>query len=109
MYHRHVVAKASFSSIDSHIWQMLWKWARRRHPTKGARWVRNRYFRADGHRSWDFATKASWLFRVITIPISRHVKIQAMANPFDPVWATYFARRRIAKRSVGCSVPQPWC
>jgi transposase-like protein len=23
MYHRHVVAKASFSSIDSHIWQLL--------------------------------------------------------------------------------------
>ncbi|WP_414735992.1 group II intron maturase-specific domain-containing protein [Ensifer adhaerens] len=25
MHHRHVVAKASFSSIDAHIWQMLWK------------------------------------------------------------------------------------
>ncbi len=109
MYHRHVVAKASFSSIDSHIWQMLWKWASRRHPTKGARWVRNRYFRVDGHRSWDFATKASRLFRAMTIPISRHVKIQGRANPFDPVWTPYFARRRIAKRSVGCSVPQPWC
>jgi RNA-directed DNA polymerase len=109
LYHRHVVAKASFSSIDSHIWQMLWKWARRRHPTKGARWVRNRYFRVDGHRSWDFATKASWLFRAMTIPILRHVKILGVANPFDPVWTTYFARRRIAKRSIGCSVPYPWC
>jgi len=57
MYHRHVVAKASFSSIDSHIWQLLWKWAMRRHPMKGARWVKNRYFRADATRSWDFATK----------------------------------------------------
>ena len=26
MYHRHVVAKATFSLIDSHIWQLLWKW-----------------------------------------------------------------------------------
>ena len=39
MYHRHVVAKATFSTIDSHIWHLLWKWARRRHPTKGARWA----------------------------------------------------------------------
>ncbi|MFS8980262.1 group II intron maturase-specific domain-containing protein, partial [Cupriavidus necator] len=51
MYHRHVVAKATFSTIDSHIWHLLWKWARRRHPTKGARWVRQRYYRRDGHRS----------------------------------------------------------
>lgn len=104
MYHRHVVAKASFSSIDSHIWQMLWKWASRRHPMKGARWVRNRYFRVDGHRSWDFATKGPAdastsgcrLFRAMTIPITRHVKIRGLANPFDPAWSTYFARRRIA-------------
>jgi len=75
-YHRHVVAKASFSSIDSQIWQLLWKWAVRRHPTKGARWVRNRYFHADGHRSWEFATSGPVssnahrlrLFRAMTIP-----------------------------------------
>src|SRR6476469_3986908 len=30
MYHRHVVAKATFSLIDSHIWQLLRKWAVRR-------------------------------------------------------------------------------
>jgi hypothetical protein len=56
MYHRHVVAKATFSLIDSHIWQLLRKWAVRRHPTKGARWMRRRYFQTDGQRSWDFAT-----------------------------------------------------
>jgi RNA-directed DNA polymerase len=86
MYHRHVVAKASFLSIDSHIWQRLWKWAKRRHPTKGARWVRNRYFRVDGHRSWDFATKGPAdgstsgfrLFRAMTIPITRHVKVRGL-------------------------------
>ncbi|WP_287365070.1 reverse transcriptase domain-containing protein [Mesorhizobium sp.] len=117
MYHRHVVAKASFSSIDSHIWQMLWKWASRRHPMKGARWVRNRYFRVDGHRSWDFATKGPadastsgcQLFRAMTIPITRHVKIRGLANPFDPAWSTHFARRRIAKPSVQLLGATPWC
>ncbi|WP_352762881.1 group II intron maturase-specific domain-containing protein [Mesorhizobium sp. M0847] len=117
MHHRHVVAKASFSSIDSHIWQMLWKWASRRHPTKGARWVRNRYFRVDGHRSWDFATKGPAdastsgcrLFRAMTIPITRHVKIRGLANPFDPAWFTYFARRRVAKPSVQLFGATPWC
>ena len=117
MYHHHVVAKASFSSIDSHIWQLLWKWAKRRHPTKGARWVRNRYFRVDGHRSWDFATKGLAdgstsgfrLFRAMTIPITRHVKIRGLANPFDQVWTAYFARRRTAKRPVKLFGAIPWC
>jgi len=117
MYHRHVVAKASFSSIDSHIWQLLWKWAKRRHPMKGARWVRTRYFRVDGHRSWDFATKGPAdgntsglrLFRAMTVPIARHVKVRGLANPFDPAWATYFARRRTAKRSVKLFGATPWC
>ncbi len=117
MYHRHVVAKASFSSIDSHIWRLLWNWARRRHPNKGARWVRRRYFQADGHRSWDFATKSSAdsstsgfrLFRAMTIPITRHVKIRGLANPFDSEWANYFSRRRTATRSVKLFGATPWC
>ncbi|WP_395400877.1 group II intron reverse transcriptase/maturase [Pseudoduganella sp. UC29_106] len=117
MYHRHVVAKASFSSIDSHIWNRLWRWARRRHPNKGARWVRSRYFRVNGDRSWDFATKNSAddsisefrLFRAQTTPIMRHVKIRGLAHPFDPVWATYFARRRTAKRAVKLFGATPWC
>ena len=117
MYHRHVVAKASFSSVDSHVWQLLWKWARRRHPTKGARWVRKRYFQVDGLRSWDFAAKASpegrdnglRLFRTMTVPITRHVKIRGQATPFDPAWDSYFARRRTAKRAVELFGATPWC
>jgi RNA-directed DNA polymerase len=84
---------------------------------KGARWVRNRYFRVDGHRSWDFATKGPAdgstsgfrLFRAMTIPITRHVKVRGLANPFDPVWTTYFARRRTAKRSVKLFGATTWC
>jgi RNA-directed DNA polymerase len=116
-YHRHVVSKATFSSIDSHIWQRLWKWAKRRHPMKGARWVRQRYFRRNGYRFWDFATEGSTegdtcglqLFRATTVAIQRHVKIRGLANPFDPAWTFYFARRRTAKRSVGLPGATQWC
>ncbi|QBY55467.1 group II intron reverse transcriptase/maturase (plasmid) [Cupriavidus oxalaticus] len=116
MYHRHAVAKATFSSVDSHIWQLLWKWAKRRHPTKGARWVRKRYFRVEGYRSWVFATESPScgmrgieLFRATTIPITRHVKIRSGAQPFDPEWDTYLARRQTANRSVKLSGATPWC
>jgi len=44
-YHRHIVASEVFSSVDSQIWRLLWRWAKRRHPNKGARWIRAQYFK----------------------------------------------------------------
>jgi len=117
MYHRHVAAKATFSSIDSHIWHILFRWACRRHTTKGARWVLRRYFRPRGRQSWVFATRGSAggntgsveLFSALTLAIRRHVKIPGAANPFDPAWTTYLARRRAAKRSVNLFGATLWC
>lgn len=102
MYHRHVVSKSRFSSIDHQIWRLLWKWAMRRHPTKGAAWVRQKYFRTEGNQNWVFAaetkvngsTQRLRFFRASTIPIVRHVKIRGLSNPFDPAWLPYFTQRR---------------
>ena len=106
MYHRHVVSKSRFSSIDTQIWRLLWRWAMRRHPSKGASWVRQKYFHAEGYQNWVFAADKQVgdsiqrlrLFRATTIPIVRHVKIRGMANPFDPAWSSYFAQRRVVKK-----------
>ena len=117
MYHRHCAAKATFSSIDSHIWQMLFRWALRRHQAKGARWVLRRYFRAKRNRSWIFATKRSAdgntgsaeIFSAPTLAIRRHVKIPGAATPFDPEWTAYLNRRQAAKRSVNLFGATQWC
>lgn len=117
MYHRHCAAKATFSSIDSHIWHMLFRWALRRHQTKGARWVLRRYFRAKRNKSWVFATKRSAdgttgsveIFRAPTLAIRRHVKIRGASNPFDSEWTDYFARRQAAKRSANLFGATLWC
>lgn len=34
------------------------------------------------------------LIKAADVPIRRHVKIRATANPFDPVWDSYFAKRQ---------------
>jgi RNA-directed DNA polymerase len=101
MYHRHVVAKSRFSWLDHQIWQLLWNWARRRHPMKPTNWVKNRYFHASGHAHWVFAakergpghTRLRAIFAAMSIPIVRHIKVRAEANPFDPAWDRYFAQR----------------
>jgi RNA-directed DNA polymerase len=39
MYHRYAKSKRIFSSVDCAIFKALWRWARRRHPRRGKRWV----------------------------------------------------------------------
>jgi RNA-directed DNA polymerase len=106
-YHRHVVAKETFGKIDNTVWLMLWHWAMRRHPNKGARWVKQRYFKTQGCRSWVFAAtekqkdgkdKELTLLKESDTPIQRHVKIRANANPHDPKWEPYFATRWCQKK-----------
>jgi RNA-directed DNA polymerase len=102
-YHRHVVAKTTYVKVDHHIWQALWRWARRRHPCKSRRWVRQKYFRTQGHRHWVFAAQTRrydgkprtlTLISAADTRIVRHVRVKSDANPFDPAWDSYFAERQ---------------
>lgn len=110
-YHRHIVSNAVFSYVDSAIWQALWRWARRRHPSKGARWVKRKYFPRIGPRDWVFAGTCTngrkeriTLPRASDVPIRRHVLIRGPAHPFDPQWNEYFYRRN---RPSGVVLPRP--
>ncbi|CAB3810464.1 group II intron reverse transcriptase/maturase [Paraburkholderia fynbosensis] len=106
-YYRHVVAKKAFAYVDHHVFQALIAWINRRHPNKSARWKRQRYFRSEGRRNWVFFAltrdglgKATCLdlFQAASVPITRHIKIQANATPYDPAITDYFARRAHFRR-----------
>jgi RNA-directed DNA polymerase len=100
-YHRHVVSKATFQACDHAIFWALWRWARRRHPTKGSRWVKAKYFCTRGRRHWVFFGEADgerhYLGNLARTPIRRHIKVREGANPFDPAWELYFERRLALK------------
>jgi RNA-directed DNA polymerase len=102
-YYRRVVSGAVFSYVDHEIWKALWRWAIRRHPNKGRRWVKEKYFPARAGRQWVFTgaekgadgTKREVrLFSAASLPIRRHVLVRGDANPFDPEWRAYFEGRR---------------
>jgi len=96
-FHRHIVAKKTFGRIDSRIYEMLWRWARRRHPNKGARWVKRKYFPQKGPRNWVFTPesgKGPTLVNASDTPIRRHVKVKSQAHPFAPEWTPYFEERK---------------
>jgi RNA-directed DNA polymerase len=102
-YHRHSCASRTFAKAQWRIWRVLWRWAKRRHPNKGAQWLVRRYFQKPGQIGWVFATteqaRDGTLRRTRLInlrddvPIRRHVKVKVGANPFDPEWELYFEQR----------------
>jgi RNA-directed DNA polymerase len=101
-YHRHSASKRTFTKVDSAIFVALWRWAQRRHPKKHRRWVARKYFTTRGNRHWVFhgtmintngERKEQYLLKATTMPIQRHTKIKAAANPYDPAWEVYFEER----------------
>ena len=81
-YHQSVCASEAFSHIDYVLFELLWRWAKRRHPKKGKWWVSTNYWHRRGNRSWVFSTERKELLRVDHIPIVRHTKIRINANPY---------------------------
>jgi RNA-directed DNA polymerase len=108
-YHRYVCSKRTFSFIDNHIRQQLWRWAKRRHRNKNATWTKAHYFRTIGNNTWCFFARHKRpglppetvdLFRASSIPVGdRHVKIRGNANPYLPQHAEYFQKREQWKRA----------
>jgi RNA-directed DNA polymerase len=102
MYHRYAASKGTFSYADHRIFQMVWRWCRRRHPKKNRRWIRTTYFQHDGHRHWAF-TGTLWnqkgqgrpiqLMAAAKVKIIRYVKIRSAVNPYDPTWELYLEAR----------------
>jgi RNA-directed DNA polymerase len=108
-YHRHVVAKKTFAKVDNAIWRALWRWACRRHPRKGRRWIYARYFHEIEGRSAVFSCKTLHrdgaerlllLRSAADVEIRRHIKIQRQATPFDPTFEEYFETRDARKMTT---------
>jgi RNA-directed DNA polymerase len=100
-YHRHVVASEAFSSVDTYVYEQLWRMLRRRYPKKPQRWLARKYWVTPGSR-WIFS--ATWsttkglrhaqVIRLSSLGIRRHIKVKADANPYLPEHSAYFWRRQ---------------
>jgi RNA-directed DNA polymerase len=102
MYHRYAASKRTFKYVDHRIFQMLWRWCRRRHPPKNRKWIMTTYFRQDGHRHWVFTGtllnqkgqgEPIQLMEAAKVRIIRYVKIRSAVNPYDPKWELYLEAR----------------
>jgi RNA-directed DNA polymerase len=103
LYHRHAASTRTFAWVDRWLFRKVWRWCRKRHQRKAAAWLKEQYFTCAGERNWVFTgtvynakgePSRVYLQEVAKIHITRHLKIQQDANPFDPQWALYFEQRR---------------
>jgi RNA-directed DNA polymerase len=105
-YHRQASSTRTFARVDDLVFRKLWRWARRRHANKGARWVKAKYFTQQGNDRWVFHGKVvdkqgQWhpvyLYKTAKTRIRRHVQVRGNANPYEPAWEAYF-EERLSKR-----------
>ena len=102
MYHRYAASNRTFTYVDYRIFQMVWRWCRRRHRNKSRKWIKEKYFQRDGHRHWVFTGTLrdhkgqGWpiqLMAAAKVRIIRYVKIRSDVNPYDPEWEPYLEAR----------------
>lgn len=101
-YYKSVAAKRTFADIDHWVWHKLYRWALRRHPNKGRRWIARKYFKqsllSKSRDKWVLTGKEKQgktvqIEKISLTPIIRHIKIRSNANPFLPEWEPYFEDR----------------
>ncbi|HJH28733.1 MAG TPA: group II intron reverse transcriptase/maturase [Methanosarcinaceae archaeon] len=96
-YHQSVVSKETFNKLDHIVWNMLWRWAKRRHPRKSRSWVVRKYWHHEGTRNWVFSTKKNKLKLLSDTKIVRHRCLKLDRNPY--IDKEYFDVRRCKLRA----------
>ncbi len=107
-YYRFVNSTDTFEALSHWLWDRLWYWATRRHPHKGKRWIKDRYFTKHNGRDWSFFARRTdgscvYLTYPKEIKILRHKKIRIDQNPYDSHDRPYFEERE--KKGVKMTLP----
>lgn len=105
-HYRTVTSQKTFSSISYHLWKVCYTMLRKRHRTRNAQWIFDKYFTKVEGNKWILCNKIRngsmekieiKLFQIAYVDIKRHTLCLSI-NPYDPINYDYF-RSRIVKKS----------
>jgi len=108
LYYRTVSSQKCFETCDHLLMQMLWHKMIRKHPQKGVKWIKGKYWRTIEGNTWTYATpenpKQRVLRRHAALSMKRHVKVKGRASPFDGdllYWAKRLKNHPLTKGTLG--------
>jgi len=81
-YHQSVVSAEIFRNLDHRMWNMLWRWAKRKHLDKSRIWVARKYWHSKDSRNWVFSTERNRLKLFSDTKIVRHTSLKRDKNPY---------------------------
>ena len=87
-YFRGVISSETFKKLDHLTYLKLRRWANRRHPNKGKKWVKDKYWKSIANRNWVFSDTYEneitySLINYSDTKIIRHVKVRGNKSPYD--------------------------
>jgi RNA-directed DNA polymerase len=96
----------SFAACEHVLTQQLLRWAQRRHPRKGMKWIVRRYWTMRSPRKWTFAAprEASTLRHHTDTFHLNHRKVRGTASPFDGnllYWSKRLRDHPLTRTTVG--------
>jgi RNA-directed DNA polymerase len=117
-YHASSSAAQTFGHMSHLLHGKLWRWAKRRHPKKSARWIAETYWPPARAAARDFrVTNGPTLYRHTKKAIVHHVKVEKRKSPFDGDWV-YWGKRLGRHPELSAEVARllhvqdgrcPWC
>lgn len=106
-YHKWVNSNETFREIDNYNYQQAIRYARRKHPKKPFKWIKERYFnkvsiikkRKTGHTSkaqsnWGFSENGFELTLLKGITLENYSSVGYGRNPFSPSDKEYYLERK---------------
>ena len=99
-YYRFVNSKVIFGKLDQYIWYKSLNWVKRLHQRREVMKYYKKYFRpfSDKYQSETLSDGTKNVFRLSVIPLIEHIKIVAVANPFNRDDDLYFTKRYITSK-----------
>ncbi len=83
-YYRTVVSSEVFSRCDATLYAQLTSWAKKKHPSRGKRWISKKYWRKIADAQWVYATPEGKKIRThSTTTIRHHTKVKGTVSPYD--------------------------
>jgi RNA-directed DNA polymerase len=92
-YYQTVNSTDTFKKLDALVWNKLWAWAKRRHPTKGKKYVARKYWQKVGGDNWVFVGRGNKLNKHSQTKIKDYTMVKGEASPYNGNLVYWSTRR----------------